>query len=580
MIRPSNLLESRALATGVLIIGGGGAAYRAALAAHDAGADVLLVQKGNLGKSGSTAYGVAEMAGFNVPDGVADPDDCPEEHLKDILEAGLGMADERLARLLAEGAVRVKDELESWGVNFERTSAGRYLSVQSCFSSRPRTHIIRGHGEPIIKALLEQIRRRGIKIVENMMVTDLLIRDGICAGAVAIRQDYPEALILRAGAVIVATGGAGQLFKVTLNPPDITGDGHAIAYRAGAEMVNMEFMQAAVGFIHPVKNIFNAWLWGVYPLIANRDGKSFLEDYLRPGLGARQVMSEKTHYPFSCRDNSKYLEIAIQKELARGGGTEHGGVIIDFRHTDEKDLMRLPVGHTVREMWPITRDWMLRRGIDIRKVPLEISNFGHALNGGIRIDERTRSTLPGLFAAGEVAGGPHGADRLGGNMMVTCQVFGRMAGEEAAAFAEKHSEITLSGVSAQEQIDKLKQKMGQKGTNRPETLKRELAEVMYDNLLVVRSAASLERASAGIRNLRQTIQKVKVAGDIKSLTGLLELENLMTVSEMIVEAARYRKESRGSHYREDFPEAGKDFDRPAFIQPSDEGPMLRLAPFS
>lgn len=565
--------------TGVLVIGGGGAACRAAVAAHDAGADVLMVLKGKLGTSGSTAYGVAEMAGFNIADGVADAGDSPAEHARDIMEAGLGMTDEPLAHILAEGAIRAKEELESWGVAYERTGGGKYLSVQSCFSSRPRTHIIRGHGEPIVHALKDQIAKRGIAVLEETMVADLLTENGHCVGALLLSQTAPAITRVRAGAVILGAGGAGSLFRVTLNPADITGDGHAMAYRAGAEMVNMEYMQAAMGFIHPIKNIFNAWLWGTYPMLRDPSGESLLERYLPQNLDPREVMAAKTHYPFSSRDPSRYLEIAVQKEIVASRSPSGRGVRIDFSGVDEAALQRLPEGDIIREMWPITRDWMLARGVDIRCEPVEISTFGHALNGGVRINERAASTIPGLFAAGEVAGGPHGADRLGGNMMVTCQVFGRIAGESAAAYAGADGRSAAGDAGSRESAERLAEILHGKGSTRPQELKQQLADLMYRTTLVVRSRESLQEAAEGIASLRGALDDLDVNGRVESLCASLELESMLTVADLIVKTADLRKESRGSHYREDYPEINKADSLPYFVRYRPEGPEIRPAKY-
>lgn len=338
----------------------------------------------------------------------------------------------------------------------------------------------------------------------------------------------------------------------------------------------MEFMQAAMGFIHPVSNTFNAWLWSVFPRLLDRDGNSLLQKYLPPGLDERTVMAAKTHYPFSCRDASKYLEIAVQKELAQGRGTAHGGVVVDFTGVDEKELERLAPGDTVRAMWPITRDWMIRRGVDIRQVPVEISTFGHAINGGIRINTQAQSTIPGLFAAGEVAGGPHGADRLGGNMMVTCQVFGRIAGENAAAHAESVGRPTATDNVGTESVRRLEGLLQQEGDEDPAALKRELAREMSDSIFVVRSAESLHRADAAIAALRRRAQRMSIAGRVEALRGLLELHNLATTAELIVRSATERKESRGSHYREDYPTINHDWDQPLFLHNGPDRPVVEM----
>jgi fumarate reductase (CoM/CoB) subunit A len=262
----------------VLIVGGGGAAARAALEAHLQGSKVVMVMKGKFGECGATAYKVAEMAGYNVADGKVDPQDNPREHFKDICRAAAGMCDEGLAKILTEKALLTIPELEGWGVNFEKDGDG-YLEVTGCFASRPRMHVIKGHSEPILAALKREIERRNIQILEFIIISDLLIQDGVCLGALGINERR-EFFVIKAKSTILATGGAGQLFLNNLNPPDITGDGYALGYRAGAEMVNMEFMQAGLGIIYPIRNILNSWVWLLHPRVYNKEGKEFLQPYL------------------------------------------------------------------------------------------------------------------------------------------------------------------------------------------------------------------------------------------------------------------------------------------------------------
>jgi len=559
--------------TDVLVVGGGGAACRAAIEAYDSGAKTLMVLKRKLGSSGATTYKVAEMAGFNVPDDAADSEDNPEEYLKDILKAGLGMTDEKLARILVEGAEEAKNNLEDWGMFFEHKENGKYVSVTGCFSTKSRMHIIKGHGGPIVNTLKKEIRKRNIKIIDTTILIDLLIKDGICIGAIGINEKTGKKIVIKAKATILATGGAGQLFKYNLNPHDITGDGHAMAYRAGAELINMEFMQAGLGIVRPVKNILNAWVWMTHPLLYNTKREFFLKHYLPVGLDERMVMDEKTHYPFSSRDNSKYLEIAVNKEVKRNNGTENEVIYIDFIHVDEEKIKKLETGNTLKEMWTTTRDWLLKQGTDIRKEPLEVTIFGHALNGGLKIDEKTQTTIPGLFAAGEVAGGPHGADRLGGNMMLACQVFGKRAGEFAAEFAKETSGLKPDREWINRAFDRLRME-GKEGRFIPKNMKAELAETMWKETLVVRNKEKLDNAAQGVKKIKENLNDVKIK-NIKDLVEKIEVENLLTVAELIIEAASKRKESRGSHYREDYPETDERFNKPFTIKKGKIGPEIK-----
>ena len=486
----------------VIVVGGGGAACRAAIAAADSGTRVAIVVKGRLGKCGATAYKVAEMGGFTVADGQVDPEDSPEKHYDDIMAAAQGMADPQLAQIVAEEAPLALKSLEAWGVPFERDGE-RYLEFLSCFSTRPRTHVIKGHGEPIIRALIREIEKRKIPVYEDSLVTNLFIQNGECIG-VGILDRLGHYRTCAAGAVVLATGGAGQLFKRNMNPPDICGDGYTLGYEAGADLINMEFMQAGIGISHPIMNVFGPWLWSAHPQLTNATGTPFLSDYLPPGLSPEDVMDvHSAHFPFSCSDNSRYVEIALQTELTEGRGTPEDGVNLDFRWVTGEYLESLPPDGPFRRMWPITRDFLLGRGVDVMRMPIQIACFGHAINGGLRIDGHGATTIPGLYAAGEVAGGPHGADRLGGNMLVTCQVFGARAGSGAARYAQKRTQGRIPVPLAAEEERKLRARCSK--VIPVQKLKATLQSAAQSGLLIRRSQQGLNSFLGTVAAIRREI---------------------------------------------------------------------------
>ena len=541
------------LDTDVLIIGSGGAGCRAALEAHDAGASVLLVTKGEFGKSGTTAFRVADTAGYNMADGVVDPADDPKVHFEDILRAGLGMAYEELAWILAREAPSTAFFLENLGVEFEKDPAtGRYVEVTGCFASKPRMHLLRDHGKRIIRALIPEIRRRNVALVEQTAISRLLVRDGRCIGAVGINRQG-EMTVFRAKAVILATGGAGQLFKYTLTPSDITGDGYALGMRAGADLVNMEFMQVVLGTMHPTRNQFNTFLWCARPKLLDKDKKGLLERYLPNGISADQCMEDKSkHFPFSTRDKSCFVEIAVQKEMVRSEGSPEKAAFVDLTNISDEVVNRLPAGSPLPKVWPIVREFCSRRGLSIEREPIPIGCFAHAINGGLKIDSDGQTTLKGLYAAGEVAGGPHGADRLGGNMLVTCQVFGARAGRAAAKEAARSKAMEVPQEQVHHEKDRLASLKNQNGDIRCEELRSWLQETMWKNILVVRHGDNLSQTAKALLNSGKEIQRVNVAGD-SDIIPVLELENLFGVGRAICAAALHRKESRGSHYRPDYP---------------------------
>ncbi len=545
-------MRPHTVSTDVLVIGGGGMAGRAAIESCRSGARVTMIMKGEFGKSGTSAARVAEAAGYNVADALVDPEDNPEQHYKDILAAAAGTCDERLARIVAEDASETLRELERMGVPFHM-DGNRYLEVVGCFASRPRMHIIPGHAEPIVAAQRREILAMGVPIYEHTMITSLLVQDGACIGATGLNATG-EMIVFQAGATILGTGGAGKLFLHNLNPPDITGDGYALGYRAGAELVNMEFMQAGPSIVHPVHNTLNAWLLALHPRLTNARGEEFLERYLPPNWSTRQCLDARnTHYPFSVCDGSQYFDIAIQKELTGGRGTAHGGVILDLSGSRPEDLPDTPRGRDVRRMYGITRDYIRKNyGVDIAEQPIEVACIGHAINGGLRIEPTGESTLPGLFAGGESAGGPHGADRLGGNMNLTCQVFGRRAGRAAAVRAKERGMPSVPSALIAAEQERLATLQSQRGSLGPGQLKGWIQECMWRHLLVVRSEASLRACLTEVERLRERLAEINVDGPVQ-LTGLLEVESLLTVAEIMARAALLRTESRGSHYREDYP---------------------------
>lgn len=567
--------DVREIRTDVLVIGSGGAALRAALDAQEGGAEVTVVIKGEFRRSGATFHSVAEVGAFNVPDGAGDAADSPDAFLNDILTAGQGMSDPRLSAILAEEAEDALRYLEGYGVHFERVGpeAGEpYLTFQACFSSKPRSHVIKDHFKPIVKALGSEATKRGLSALDRLMIKDLIVRDGECLGAVAVDVEG-KLVVIRAKATILTTGGASQLFRTNLYPSDITGDGYAMAHRAGAHLVNMEFMQAGVSIIDPFVNLFGNYLWDAKPNLTDRDGKPFLSDYLPEGLTIAAVIREKQrHFPFSSSDISRFIEISIQKAINEGRGTDKGGLLLDFIH-DDLDSILADQSRSVARMWPLTYDWYRERGTDLRKDKVEITCSAHAINGGLRIDQDAQSNIKGLFAAGEVAAGPHGADRLGGNMSVTCQVFGGRAGRAAAARAREIDHRAIDDPF--EGHDPLPATAGDGAKVDLATLRQRLQDAANRHLLILRDEPGLQAFQAECAALRHELAGAARIDTPADTVQALELGNLIEVGELMARAALARPESRGSHYREDHPERDPAFEHNILLDRNAEGGFFR-----
>ena len=529
------------LKTEVLVIGAGGAGLRAALAAFDAGADVKVVANGKLGKTGATAYPVADFAGFQASDG-CNPDDSPDRHFGDIMAAALGACNPKLARIAAQESPLALRELEEWGVEFVREANGQHQIGTACFSSAARSHRILGHGEPIVRVLGNELQKRNISVDENTIVADLVVRNGECVGAVAL-NNKDEIVIYEAKSVILAAGGAGRLFQMNLNPVDITGSSYALALDAGAELVNMEFMQAGLAVKKPL-GLLGAWVWAYGPELINSNGDHFLNDYLPVGITKNDCYTDKSkHYPFSFRDKSSFLEFSVLQEIRKGNQ-----VFIDLRAIDDRE------GFCKRPFYP----WLKERGLDLMEKTAEIAVYAHAVNGGICINEHGESTVSGLFAAGEAAGGPHGADRLGGGMLSVSQVFGKRAGIGAAKRAQQRLSPCLKLKEYQELITGLKC-IPVRGATSLEEVRQRLQGTMYENLVVARNGTGIEKARREVFALGNIVQNNVELKDVHDIRSLVSLKHLLSVAEMIVGAASLRKESRGSHYRTDFPDCDENF---------------------
>lgn len=520
------------LKTDVLVVGGGGAAARTALEASVAGASVTLAVKGTFGAvgtrgAGATASAISE-AGALLTAGPAEgfmPAIDPDTDLADILQLGLGLTDRRLATILVEESYQAKQELKDWGWHFHLWG-------------------IKNHGVPIVAVLESQIRKRDITILDYTMIVDLLVRDGVCVGAIGLNEITGQTLTIQAKSVVLCTGGDANLYRFNLNPPCTTGDGYALGYRAGAELMNMEFKQMTLGMTFPTKNMVFDWVFQPYVKFINGQGEEFLENYLPPGVTIEEVFKARAlSNMFSTRvPVSTHFDIAMVTEIKEGRGTARDSIYLDMR---DPRINIVPVQRL---------EWWQYRGVDWSQDVAEVAFSHHCSNGGFRVDEYGQTTLPGLYAVGECAAGPHGADRSGGHMLAACQVFGKRAGKHAAKQAKSGKHPDLDSGIIDDLEKNIKRFVGNEGDPKPSQVKAELQKKAWEDLLLIRTADGLAGVLDYVRQTRdETLPRIS-AKTPPEMAAAEELRNLLDVAEIVSTVCLERTESRGSHYRPDYPQ--------------------------
>ncbi len=524
--------------TDVLVVGGGGAATASTISAHQGGARTMMAVKGRFGVPGKRGAGATSnpMADFwtirtvGPKGGFFNP---PELVHADMVQMGLGTSDPALCQIFVDEVSEATKRLRKMGMEFE----SKMLATMPANEKTKGTNNI----VQIQKAVIEGT---GTEVLEGANVVDLIVQDGRVQGVVGVRDDG-EPFVIHAGAVILATGGVGQLFQYSFNPPGNTGDGYAMAMRGGAELFNMEFMQQGMASVYPVQAMVMLYEMEEPFRMYNGHGESFIEKYLPEGITLEQVSKDKAyHWPASCRDTGIHLDRAMHNEVLAGNGTPNDGVFLDLSQGE-------------RGFQPEVFDKFMRDlGIDIKKDLVQVQMFHHTSNGGVRVNEQCHSsTVQGLFAIGETMGW-QGADRLGGTMLGGSQVFGWRAGTAAAEAAKQRPDAGSVTASLLEHlIEGPVRKMREtKGTKRPQDLKPALQRTMWKELLVEKDAEGLARALQFVNEERERLATDLALAEGLDLALAFEHRNLLDVAEAIIGAADMRKESRGSHYRGDYPE--------------------------
>jgi succinate dehydrogenase / fumarate reductase flavoprotein subunit len=518
----------------VLVIGAGGAGLRAAIESSSLGARTAVVCKSLLGK----AHTVMAEGGVAASFGNVDPDDDWQAHFSDTLFGGKYLNNWRMAELHAREAPERVAELERWGGVFDRTADGRMS--QRAFGGhtyKRLVHIGDRTGRELIRTLQDKTVHQGVDVFMEYTVTRLLKEGGRVTGAFAYGRLTGEFVVFRARAIVLATGGAGRCYRVNSNSWESTGDGHALAYDAGAELVDMEFVQFhPTGMVWPpgvVGLLVTEAVRGEGGVLLNAGGERFMERYdpKRLELSTRDVVAR-----------------AIYTEVSEGRGTPRGGVLLDVSH--------LPAGTVAKKLPGMYDQFLELAGVDITREPMEVGPTCHYFMGGIRVAAETgASSIPGLYACGECSGGMNGANRLGGNSLSDLLVFGRRAGEAASAFAASAGPPSIDDAQVQAAADELTSFLVGDGED-PYAVEADLQETMQRRVGIFRDADGLERALADLEGLRARAARVRAPGGraFNPAWNLCrDLGNLLTCAEAITRAALMRTESRGAHSRLDHP---------------------------
>jgi succinate dehydrogenase / fumarate reductase flavoprotein subunit len=554
----------------VLIVGAGGAGLRAAIAASAAGARVGLVCKSLLGKAHTVmAEGGVAAALANVDDR-----DSWKVHFADTMRGGQYVNNYRMAELHAKEAPDRVRELEAWGALFDRTPDGRILQRNFGGHKYPRlAHVGDRTGLEMIRTLQDHSIHQGIDVHMECTILQLFTEGGRMAGALGYDRERGRFRLFRSKAVVLATGGIGRAYSITSNSWEYTGDGHALAYHAGAALQDMEFVQFhPTGMIWPpsVRGILvTEGVRGEGGVLRNKQGKRFMFDDIPENYRNQTADTEEEGWRYTQGDKNArrppelltrdHVARAILREVREGRGSPHGGVFLDISWIRE----RIPNAskHIIKKLPSMYHQFKQLADIDITTTPMEVGPTTHYIMGGIRVDgDSQSSTVPGLFAAGECAAGLHGANRLGGNSLSDLLVFGKRAGEFAATFARDHR---LSEIDVAEVDDAIRcalapfERGASAGGNGPYQLQQELQTMMQDLVGIVRKEPEMKQALKGIARLKERARQVGVTGNREYNPGWhtgLDLANLLTVSEAITRAAIERRESRGGHFRDDYPE--------------------------
>jgi len=577
----------------VLVIGAGGAGLRAAIEASVAGVRVGLVCKSLLGK----AHTVMAEGGIAAALANVDERDNWKVHFADTMRGGQYVNQWRMAELHAKEAPDRVRELEAWGAVFDRTKDGRILQRHFGGHKYPRlAHVGDRTGLEMIRTLQDHGVHQGIDVYMEHTVLSLLKDGDRVVGAFGYERERGRFKIFRAKAVVLATGGICRAYKITSNSWEYTGDGHVLAYDAGADLIDMEFIQ-----FHPTGMVWPPSVMGILVtegvrgeggILTNKEGRRFMFDAIPENYRGQTADNEEEGWRY-CQGGKDarrppelltrdHVSRCIVQEIKEGRGSPHGGVYLDISWIKQK----LPnaAEHIKRKLPSMYHQFKQLADIDITEQPMEVGPTTHYIMGGVHVDPDTQmSRVIGLFAAGECAAGINGANRLGGNSLSDLLVFGKRAGEFAAKFAKENSfgKIDNSRIErvAREALAPFERSDGEN----PYQVQRDLQDTMQDLVGIVRNESEMREALEKIDDLKKRAERAAVSGNREYNPGwhtTIDLENLLTVSEAIARAALERKESRGAQFRDDYPDKNDQFAKVnTMIAKAEEGSMqVRLEP--
>jgi len=577
----------------VLVIGAGGAGLRAAIEASAAGVRVGLVCKSLLGK----AHTVMAEGGIAAALANVDERDNWKVHFADTMRGGQYVNQWRMAELHAKEAPDRVRELEAWGAVFDRTKDGRILQRHFGGHKYPRlAHVGDRTGLEMIRTLQDHGVHQGIDVYMEHTILSLLKDGDRVVGAFGYERERGRFKIFRAEAVVLATGGIGRAYKITSNSWEYTGDGHALAYEAGAELIDMEFIQ-----FHPTGMVWPPSVMGILVtegvrgeggILTNADGKRFMFEAIPENYRHHTADNEEEGWRY-CQGHKDarrppelltrdHVSRCIVREIKEGRGSPHGGVFLDISWIKQK--IPNAAEHIKRKLPSMYHQFKQLADINITEQPMEVGPTTHYIMGGVRVDPDTQmSRLPGLFAAGECAAGINGANRLGGNSLSDLLVFGKRAGEFAAKFARENQPGRIDNGKIDAIAREALAPFERSGGENPYSIQKDLQETMQDLVGIVRTETEMREALEKIGNLKARAEKTGIVGNREYNPGWhtsLDLKNLLLVSEAITLAALERKESRGAQFREDYPNKEERFSKVNTIvsRAADGSMQIRLEP--